>query len=154
MYSPNRFYLTLPHDNSWSFDKILNIMKKLTFSPLYKFMIFPPFWQVLISFFLSKFCETFLLDSQCTITIMIIIINDKSFIERHFLWDFWCTAQLDKFYAIYLVLAMEKAQVWHLWEELLKSTSKIWKPEVVNYIVMKDLNLWQILAEVLLELIN
>ena len=69
-------------------------------------------------------------------------------------------------YAIYLVLTREMAQEWHLWHELLKSTSNIWKPsydwvtlfkkqsEGINYIVMKDLNLWQILAEILLELLS
>ena len=58
-------------------------------------------------------------------------------------------------------------QKWHLWQELLKSTSKIWKPsygwmtwcrqqsEDINCIVMEYLNLWPILeAKVLLELIS
>ena len=40
----------------------------------------------------------------------------------------WCTAKLYKFYVIYLVLTKEMAQKWHLWQELIKSTSKIWKP--------------------------
>ena len=67
----------------------------------------------------------------------------------------WCTAKLDKFLEIYLVLAKEMAQIWHLWQELLKSTSKIWKSEGINnYIVIEDKNLWQILVEVLLELIK
>ena len=67
-------------------------------------------------------------------------------------------------YAIYLVLTREMAQEWHLWCELLKSTSSIWKPSYdwvtlfkkqskgINYMVMKDLSLWQFLAEILLEL--
>ena len=38
--------------------------------------------------------------------------------------------------------------------EATRSTSKTWKPEEINYIVMEDLNLWQILTEVLLELIR
>ena len=55
---------------------------------------------------------------------------------------------LDKLFAIYLVLTKEMAQIWQLWQELLKSTSKIWKPEGIIYMVMEDLNIWQILAEV------
>ena len=50
------------------------------------------------------------------------------------------------------------AQKWHLRQELLKSTSKIWKfnydsinYEVISYIVMEDLKLWQIKAEVVLK---
>ena len=31
-------------------------------------------------------------------------------------------------YAIYLVLTREMAQGWHVWHEVLKSTSNIWKP--------------------------
>ena len=31
-------------------------------------------------------------------------------------------------YAIYLVLTREMAQDWHLWHEVLKSTSNMWKP--------------------------
>ena len=50
---------------------------------------------------------------------------------------------------------------WHVWQELLKPTLKIWKSsydwmtwfrqqsEGINFIVIQDLNLWQILAEVL-----
>ena len=66
----------------------------------------------------------------------------------------------------YLVLTREMAQKWNLWHELLKSTLNIWKPsydsmtwckkqsEGINYMAMKDMNLWQILAEILLELIS
>ena len=39
----------------------------------------------------------------------------------------WCTAKLDRFYAIYLVLTKEMSQMWHLWQELLRSTSKTWE---------------------------
>ena len=68
----------------------------------------------------------------------------------------WYTAKLDMFYAIYLALTKEMAQKWHLWQELLKSTSKIGKPsydqitwcrqqsEGINNTVMEDLNLWPI----------
>ena len=78
----------------------------------------------------------------------------------------WCTAKLDKFYVIYLVLTKEMAQKWHLWQELIKSTWKIWIPSNdwmtwcrkhstgINYIMIEDLNIWSILAEVLLELIS
>ena len=38
----------------------------------------------------------------------------------------WCTAMLDKFCAIYLILTKEMK--WHLWQELLKLTYQIWKP--------------------------
>ena len=59
-------------------------------------------------------------------------------------------ALLDKFYVIYLVITKKTAQKWHLWQELLKSTSKITKPsygwmtwrrsqfEDISYIVMED----------------
>ena len=65
-------------------------------------------------------------------------------------------------YAIYLVLTREMAQEWHLWHELLKSTSNIWKPsydwvtlfkkqsEGTNDIVMK--HVWQILQKSYLSL--
>ena len=39
-----------------------------------------------------------------------------------------CTAKLDKFYVIYLVLTKEMAQKWHLCQELIKSKWKTWKP--------------------------
>ena len=107
----------------------------------------------------------------CTIMmITITIINVKSFLKRHF-WNppkqflkinllLWkkavlhtttlrCTAKIDKFYAICLVLlTMEMAKKWYWWQELLNLTSKIWKPsydwmiwcrqqsEDINYIVM------------------
>ena len=83
-------------------------------------------------------------------TIMIITINVKSFLERYFceisinsfrkqmyfyekknmfcIQPLWSTAKLERFYAIYLVLTKEMAQKWDLWHELLKSTSKIWRP--------------------------
>ena len=117
------------------------------------------------------------------ITIMIIIINLKCFMGRqvwgistkqfsninlllwkkymYYIQPRWCTSKLHKMYTIDLVLAKKMAQKWHFWQEVLKSTSKIWKPnydwyqsEGINYIVMRDLNFWQILAEVLLELIR
>ena len=73
----------------------------------------------------------------------------KSFLERHFygisinsyrkiyfyeknlfyMQPLWCTAKLDRFYVIYLVLTKEMAQIWHLWQELLKSIWKMWKSE-------------------------
>ena len=45
----------------------------------------------------------------------------------------WYTAKLDQFYAIYLVIPKGMTQKWHLWQELLKSISKIWK---FNYDLM------------------
>ena len=39
------------------------------------------------------------------------------------------------------------AQIWHLWQELLRSTSESWKPEGINYTVIEDFNVWQILTE-------
>ena len=119
--------------------------------------------------------------NKFTITIMIIImINLKKFRGKTILQDFneqfskiivflWkkvvlytatlmhCKAR--KFYTIYLVVSKEMAQIWHLWQELLKSTSKIWKPrydwmtwcrqqsEGINFVMMEDLNLWQILTD-------
>ena len=40
----------------------------------------------------------------------------------------WCTAKLDKFYAICFKPTEIMAQIWHLQQELLNLTSKIWKP--------------------------
>ena len=115
-----------------------------------------------------------------TVTIIrILIINVKSFLERHFLrdlnWQFskillciyegtfikklyciqplWYTAKLDKFTRSIQVQTKEMAQKWRLWQELLKSTSKIGKPshdwmtwctqqfEGKSYVVVEDLNL-------------
>ena len=44
IYSPNRFYTTFPHDDSQNFVEILNLIKKLKFTFLYKDMIFLLFW--------------------------------------------------------------------------------------------------------------
>ena len=71
--------------------------------------------------------------NKCTVIVMIIIIiNVKSFLGRHFFWDFneqfsktnvlyekdllciqplRCTAKLDKFSAMYLVLTKEMTQI-------------------------------------------
>ena len=133
---------------------------------------------------LSKLCETFFCrllmynnnndnnNNNKNNNKKIIIINVKSFPERHFfvgiqltvfenkhtfmkklfcIQPLWCNAKLDKFYTIYSALM---PQIWHLWQELLKPTSKMWKPEGINYIVIEDLNLRQILEEALLELIS
>ena len=169
--------------------KAFNVIKKL-YLYFYTHTVFLLFWLTLISFFLNyvkpyvntEWC------ARCAIAVMTIIMNNiKCFLKRHFWGDFnklflkinlllWkkpyciqqlrCTAKLDKFYEIYLVLTKEMAQKWHLWQELLKSSSKIWIPsydwmawcrqqgEDINYIVMEDLNLWSILAKVLLELIT
>ena len=80
IYSPNKFYLTFPHDESWNFDKILNVIKKLMLTLLCKYMIFP---LVLADFnYVKLFLSTV---NKCIITItIIIIINVKSFLERHF----------------------------------------------------------------------
>ena len=95
-YSPSRFYLTFSHENSWSFDKILNLIKNLILTLLYKYMTFPLFWLILSSFFCLNYAKPFLSTiNKCAITIMIIakIINVKSFLERHFWWisinNFW-----------------------------------------------------------------
>ena len=41
IHSPNRFLKTLPHDSSWSFDKILNINTNIcVFIPMYDFSSF------------------------------------------------------------------------------------------------------------------
>ena len=82
-YWPNRFYLTFPHDNSWNFDKILNAIKKLTFTFLYKYMIFFLIfcWLYSAFFFLNYRRPFWLTVNKCAITI---IINIKSFLERHF----------------------------------------------------------------------
>ena len=86
MYSPNRFYITFPHDNSWNFVKILNLIKKLIFKFLYEDMIFPLFgWLKLTPFFKIMWNLFILTITKCTITIMIMImIEVKSFLERHF----------------------------------------------------------------------
>ena len=72
---------------------------------------------------------------------------------------FSCTAKVGTFNAICLVLTKEMTQIWHLWQDLLKSTSEnlaiIWwldsgnSLEGISHIVMEGLNLWQILAKVL-----
>ena len=97
IYSPNRFYLTFPHGNFRSFDKILNIIKKPIFTILYKCMIFPLCfgWSLFVLIMWNLFLSTF---NECTIIIVIIIIikiimiiiiiNVKRFLEIHFLWDF------------------------------------------------------------------
>ena len=63
IFSPYRFYVTFQHDDSWNFDKILNVIKKLIFMLLYKYMIFPLFWMNFISFF-SKLCKTFFVNRE------------------------------------------------------------------------------------------
>ena len=55
---------------------------------------------------------------------------------------------------MYLEVTKEMIQILYLCHELLKSVPKVWKPEGISYTVMEDLNLWQILAETLLELIS
>ena len=119
--------------------------------------------------------------NKCTITIMK-IINVKSFLERHFcgisIYSFennltfikklYCTLMHYKARQVLRDLFSTNqgiAQKWHLWQELQKNP-KIWNPiydwmtqwkkqfEGIDYIEMEDLNLWQILPEVLLELIS
>ena len=51
IYLPNRFYISFAHDNCWSFDKTLNIIKNIIFALVYKYMIFPLFWLILIGLF-------------------------------------------------------------------------------------------------------
>ena len=116
--------------------------------------------------------------NKCTITIMIIIMIDvKSFLERHFngiskinllLWKklyciqpLSCAAKLDKYYGIYLVLTKGISQKWHLWQDLLKSSSKVWIEWLdagnnlkASFIVIEDFNLWHILTKFLPTLIS
>ena len=56
IYSPN-FYLTCSHENFQMTKFKYN--KKHIFTLLYRYFIFPLFWLTLISFFLSRLCETF-----------------------------------------------------------------------------------------------
>ena len=75
-------------------------------------------------------------------------------------------AKLDKYYGIYLVLTKEIPQKWYLWQDLLKSTSKVWKlsydwmtcyrhqSESINFVGMEDLNFWQIRVKFLPKLIS
>ena len=146
MYSPNRFHTTFRHGNSWNFVKTLNLIKKLIFKFLYKHMIFPFFGRLKLTLFFKIMWNLFIPTAdKCTITIIIIIMIDvKRFRERHFsgiskinllLWKkLYCiqplsyAAKLDKYRGIYLVLTKGIPQKWHLWQELLKSISKVWKP--------------------------
>ena len=143
------------------------MIKFLTFTLLYKYIIFSFSWLILISLFAQIMWNIFLSTvNKRTIAIMIIIIminilkvfwknifvgfQLKAFENKGtFLFcmkQLWCTAKLDKFHLIYLLVTTVISQIWHLCHELLKSTRKVWKPEGINDIVMKDLNLWQILA--------
>ena len=58
IYLPNRFYVTFPHGNFSSFDKMLNIIKNdiYAFIQVYNFSSFLPEFNEL---FLSKLCEIF-----------------------------------------------------------------------------------------------
>ena len=40
LYSPNRFYFTFQHDDSWNFDKILNAVRKNNIYYFIKYMVF------------------------------------------------------------------------------------------------------------------
>ena len=127
IYSPNRFYLTFTNDNSWNFDKIVNVIKNLIFTlytNLWFFLFFGWFYLALFLICLKTFLTTV---NKCKIIkIMIIItINVKSFLERHFcgfrkqtyfcekklyyIQLLWRTAKIDRFYGIYLVLTKEMA---------------------------------------------
>ena len=88
--SPNRFYLTLPLYEFWSFNKMLNI-KKIDIYTFLQIYDFSSFWADFNYLFLSTV-------NKCTITmiiiiiimkiiiiiIIIIIITVKSLLERHF----------------------------------------------------------------------
>ena len=136
-------------------------------------MIFPLSWLILINFFVQIIRNLFLSTvSKCAIAIMIITMINIKFPGKTFFvgfqltafenkrtFLFWiqplrCIAKLNKFHAIYLVVTKYRALIWHLCHELLNSGPKVWKTEGINYIVMEDLNLWQILAEILLEFIS
>ena len=137
-------------------------------------MVFPLSWLILISFFRPNYLKLSLSTvNKCTMVIMMtIMINIKNFLEIHFcgvsinsfrIWTFvklfciqplWCTAKLVKVHVMYLVLTKEIGQIWHLWHEPRKSAPKALKPKGINYIMIKDLDLWQILAKVLLEFIR
>ena len=146
------------------------MIKKIKIYAFIQMYDFSSFLADFNQFFLSilyetSFCSTV---NKCTIAIMIMImINIKSFLEKLFLRTFenkstflfwiqplWCTAKRNKFHAIYLVVTKEMVQIWHLCHELLNSGPKVWKPEGINYTMMEDLNLWQILAEMLFEFIS
>ena len=53
IYSPNKFYLTFRNDDPLNVDKIVNVIEKLIFTLLYKYVIFPLFCLTLINFFLN-----------------------------------------------------------------------------------------------------
>ena len=58
-------------------------------TPFFKYRIFPLFKLILISFFCQNYVKPFLSTvNKCTITMIIIIINVKSFLERHFCSSF------------------------------------------------------------------
>ena len=48
IYLPNKFFLTFP--NVITFDKTLNLIKKLTVTFLHKYMLFPHFWLTLTQY--------------------------------------------------------------------------------------------------------
>ena len=115
--------------------------------------------------------------NKCTVTIIIIIIYVKNFLNylcrdfnKHFakinllLWKKLYTISLMHCKARPILGDLlrtnhkEMSQKWYVWQKLLNSTSKIWKPsydwriwfsqqsEGINHIVIEDLNIWQITA--------
>ena len=54
-----------------------------------------------------------------------ILENKLTFVKKMYcIQQLSCNAKLDRFYAIYLVLTNKIARKWHLWQNLLNSTSK------------------------------
>ena len=136
IYSLNQFYLTFRHDNFWYFDETLNAIKNnklYTFIQIYDFLFFG--WLYLV--FFSKSWETFL----CQRWMMYNMYNNndsnnnnecQKFPEETF-WGQFQFFKYKQFLKINLLLwkklyCIQMAQKWHLWQELLQSTSKIWKP--------------------------
>ena len=133
------------HDDSWSFDKSLNMIEKLIFTLLYKYMIFPLFWLILSSFFCLNHMKSFLStvnndisndnnNNQCqkfprktffSGFQLIIFENKRSFMKKAILYTttlIHCKARpvLRNLFST----KQKMAPKWHLCEELLKSTSK------------------------------
>ena len=62
--SPNRFFFTFPHDDSWDFNKIFHVIKMLTFTLLCKYMILLFFGWPQLAFFSSKLYDNFFVKSE------------------------------------------------------------------------------------------
>ena len=185
--SLSKCYLSFPNDDSWNFDKILNVI----FMLLYKYLIFPLFWLTLISYFSilrgAFFCQQWRNvqnnndnnnnNNQC-----------QKFPKKTFLRDFdkrslkinlrfWkkavqhtttlthcmatqvlcnllSTTNEGNDWGITFVAGATVINLKYLKTSYDLMTCCRKQSEDINYIAMEQLNLWQILAEVLLELIS